>query len=565
MARHADVVFQDGSVFDGIRLLPPGTAVAVVGEQIAAIVEAPVPRGPADVSAWIGPDTEVVDLAGGLLLPGFVDAHVHPIEGGLERMRCDLSGGTSRTDYLNITRDYAVGHPDASWILGGGWQMAAFPGGNALASDLDAIVSDRPVFLSNRDHHGAWVNSVALALAGIDRDTPDPPDGRIERDAHGVPSGVLHEGARLLVSQFIPDDTDEENYAALMNAQSYLASFGITGWQDAIVGDYGTHSDTGDTYLRAAENGDLTATVVAALWWDRNSGLEQVERLIARRAQLSHARFSASSVKIMQDGIPENQTAAMIDPYYIAGVDARGCRCATSVRSSGSGHSFVTPRDLNAAVSALDAHGFQVHVHAIGDRAVRESLDAFAVARAAHGSNDLRHHIAHIQIVHPDDISRFASLDVTANIQALWAVFEPQMVELNLPVLGEERSAWQYPFGDLVRTGAALCAGSDWPVTSPDPWAALHVAVNRLLPADHPDYSDRPFYPAQALNLETALAAYTSGSSRINHQDRAGRIVTGFDADLVVTDTNPFARDCLEIASTRTRQSWIRGHRVYGD
>ncbi|MGV8882199.1 MAG: amidohydrolase [Rhodoglobus sp.] len=552
-------------MFDGTRVLPEGTAVAVTGKLISAVIAPQAPGAPADFSLLVGPDTEVVDLAGGLLAPGFVDAHVHPIEGGLERMRCDLAGGATKADYLAITRDYAVSNPDAPWILGGGWQMAAFPGGVALATDLDEIVSDRPVFLSNRDHHGAWVNSAALKLAGIDATTPDPHDGRIERDDNGVPSGVLHEGARLLVSKFIPDDTEEENYAALMTAQAYLNSYGITGWQDAIVGDYGIHSDTGDTYMKAARNGDLVSTVVAALWWDRNVGLEQVERLAARRAELIHERFTASSVKIMQDGIPENQTAAMLDPYFVPGVDAQGCRCATSIRSAGSGHSFVEPHDLDAAVTALDAEGFQVHVHAIGDRAVRESLDALEAAMAANGDSDLRHHIAHIQIVHPDDVERFPALSVAANLQALWAVFDPQMVELNLPVLGDERAAWQYPFGDLARAGASLCAGSDWPVTSPDPWAALHVAVNRVLPENNPDYLDRPFYPAQALDLETALAAYTSGSSAINHRDRAGHVKAGFDADLIVTDRNPFGHDLLEVGLTRTRQTWIRGRRVYGD
>lgn len=557
MTAHADTVFQGGTIFDGISVLPSGTSVAVRAGTIAAVG--------VDLEGLIGRETAIVDLDGGLLAPGFVDAHIHPVEGGLERMRCDLSEAATRDDYLRVIRDYAAANPDAPWILGGGWQLAAFPGGLALASDLDRIVPDRPVFLATRDHHGAWVNSVALRLAGIDASTPDPADGRIERDAHGEPSGILQEGARLLVSRFIPEDTDAENHAALMTAQQYLHSYGITGWQDAIVGDYGNHSDTGDIYLAAARSGELTATVVAALWWDRNTGLEQLEHLLARRAALQHERFTAGSVKIMQDGIPENETAAMLDNYFVPGLDAQGCRCATSIRGASAGHSFLSPAELTAAATALDAHGFQIHIHAIGDRAVRESLDALSAARDTNGPNDNRHHLAHIQVVHPDDVGRFASLGVTANIQALWATFEPQMVELNVPILGAERSAWQYPFGDLARSGASMCAGSDWPVTTPDPWAALHVAVNRQLPAGHPDYTDRPFYPEQALDLTTALAAYTSGSSAINHRDRSGRIRDGFDADLVVTDRDPFALDRFDIASTRTRQTWTRGQRVYGD
>jgi len=552
MTARADVIFVNGTVFDGRRLLAPGTDVAVRGETIVAV-------GP-DALSLRDAHTEVVDLDGGLLQPGFVDAHIHPIEGGLERMRCDLSVGATSDDYLSIIRDYAAAHPDEPWIRGGGWQLAAFPGGIPPLDALDAAVPDRPVFLANRDHHGAWVNSRALELAGIDAHTPDPADGRIERFADGRPNGVLQEGARELVTPFMPVDTPDDEYAALLSAQAYLHSLGVTGWQDAIVGNYGSHTDTGDVYRRAADNGDLTATVRAALWWDRERGLDQLDELVARRTALhGNPRFSAASVKVMQDGIPENQTAAMIDPY----LDPTGCRCGTP----STGHSYIDPADLRRYVTALDAADFQVHVHAIGDRAVREALDALEAARAENGRADggpsNRHHIAHVQIVHPDDVPRFARVDAAVNMQALWATFDPQMVDLNLPILGDERAAWQYPFAALERAGARLGAGSDWPVTTPDPWQALHVAVNRRLPASDPDFNPRAFFAEQALTLETALAAYTSGSAHLNGQDDAGCLAPGFAADLVVLDRDPFAAPADEIHLTRTRQTWVRGRRVY--
>lgn len=543
-----DTVFLGGVVFDGCGSAPRPGVVAVRDGRIAA-VEPELDRD------LITAATEVVDLRGGMLLPGFIDAHVHPVEGGLERRRCDLSGGHTRAEYLDAIADYARAHPDDEWILGGGWHSAAFPDGNPLAADLDRIVPDRPVFLSNRDHHGAWVNSLALRRAGLTRDTPDPSDGRITRDAAGAPSGTLHEGARLLVHDLVPRTTDEENRLALLEGQRYLHSFGVTGWQDAIVGEYGSHTDTGDVYLAAARNGELTATVTAALWWDRTTGLGQLDALRARRADLRHDRFVATSVKIMQDGIPENQTAAMIDPYL-----APGCTCGTD-----RGIAFFDAEELREAVRLLDADGFQVHVHAIGDRAVRDALDAFAAVPNRRRPFAPRHHIAHLQIVQPDDVPRFAALGVTANIQALWATFEPQMVELNLPLLGPERASWQYPFGALHRTGARLCAGSDWPVTTPDPWAALHVAVNRRLPSGDPDYDPRAFYPEQALDLGTALSAYTAGSARINGRDDAGRIRAGAVADLVTVDRNPFAGPTDQIASTRTVSTWVDGRRVATD
>jgi predicted amidohydrolase YtcJ len=543
-----DTVFVGGSVFDGTPASPRPGVVAVRNGRIAAVARE-LDRD------LLTARTEVVDLQGGMLLPGFIDAHVHPVEGGLERRQCDLSAGHTREYYLDRIAEYARTHPDVEWILGGGWHAAAFPDGNPLAEDLDRVVPDRPAFLSNRDHHGAWVNTVALERAGLTRDVPDPADGRIARDPDGNPTGMLHEGARLLVLNLAPRPTKEDEREALLEGQRYLHSFGVTGWQDAIVGDYGNHTDTGDVYLAAARNGELTGTVVAALWWDRHAGLAQLDRLRARRAELQHDRFVAGSVKIMQDGIPENQTAAMLDPYL-----APGCTCGTD-----RGIAFFDTEELRAAVRLLDADGFQVHVHAIGDRAVRDALDAFEAVPNRRRPFAPRHHIAHIQIVHPDDVPRFAALGVTANMQTLWATFEPQMVDLNLPILGDERAGWQYPFGDLHRTGAPLCAGSDWPVTTPDPWAALHVAVNRLLPADDPDFNPRPFYPAQAIDLATALSAYTAGSARINGRDDAGRIAVGAAADLVVVDRDPFAAPPDEISATRTVSTWIDGRRVAGN
>lgn len=542
-----DVLFVGGAVFDGSASRPTHSAVAVTGAQVTAV-------GGAELRDLAGSHTRIVELDGALVMPGFIDSHIHPIEGGLDQMRCDLSEVSNAAEYLAAIAEYAAANPDVPWILGGGWQAAAFPGGTPLATELDRVVSDRPVSLANRDHHGTWVNSRALEMAGLRADTPDPVDGRIERDAHGAPSGTLHEGARELVARLIPRDTDDENYRALIGAQDYLLSFGATGWQDAIVGNYGGHTDTAGTYLRAAESGVLKARVVAALWWDRTRGLEQLPELIERRSQANHPKFRATTVKIMQDGIPENRTAAMIDPYL-----ENGCRCGVAER----GISFIEPTALRDYTTALDAAGFQVHLHAIGDRAVREGLDAFSAARERNGPSDNRHHIAHIQIVHPDDIERFAALNVTVNMQALWATYDPQMVELNVPILGAERVNWQYPFADLWGSGAGFCAGSDWPVTTPDPWAALHVAVNRTLAKSSADYNPVPLNARQAISFEQGLAAYTSGSARINRFEPAGRLTPGSAADIVVTDRNPFAFAPDEIAATRTMATWIAGEEVY--
>ena len=337
------------------------------------------------------------------------------------------------------------------------------------------------------------------------------------------------------VARHAPATDPEEYYAALLAGQAYLHSLGVTGWQDAIVGDYAGMDDPGPVYLRAARSGDLTADVVGALWWDRDRGAEQVPDLVARRAAYSHGRFRATSVKIMQDGVAENGTAALTAPYLDR------CGHATGNR----GHSFVDADALRDHVAALAAAGFQVHVHAIGDRGVREALDAFDLdrldQRGRPSAGTSRHHIAHLQLVHPDDVRRFADLGVTANAQALWACLDEQMTELTLPFLGPERARWQYPFGDLHRAGARLAMGSDWPVSTPDPLAAIHTAVNRTAYGEPGRAGTEPFLPEQAVALETAFAAYTSGSAWLNHRDDAGVLEPGSVADLVVLDRDPFA------------------------
>jgi len=334
---------------------------------------------------------------------------------------------------------------------------------------------------------------------------------------------------------------------------------GITAWQDAIVGDYLGSPDPLAVYLAAAASGQLTARVEGALWWDRTRGGEQLPDILARRERGRGPRFRANTVKIMQDGVAENFTAGMLEPYH----DPIGCH------DHGSGLSYVDPDALRGYVTQLDALGFQVHLHAIGDRAVREALDAIEAARAANRPDegqhrsDNRHHIAHLQVMHPADVPRFAALDVTANMQGLWAAHEPQMDELTIPFIGPERTQRQYVFGDLLRSGARLAAGSDWAVSSANPLRAIHVAVNRSLPGATGAQAE-PFLATQRLDLAEALAAYTIGSAYVNHlDDETGSIERGKLADLVVLDRDPFAHPPADIGSTGVLATYVQGEPVY--
>jgi predicted amidohydrolase YtcJ len=544
----ADLVFAGGVV-----CTPAGAAPGVPAHTHAAVRAGRVVAvGGSEVADLVGPRTRLIDLAGGLLVPGFQDAHVHPVQGGRERLSCDLSEVETLDEYVRQVADYAARRSDLTWLTGGGWMLAAFPGGLPRRETLDAVVPDRPVVLLNRDHHGAWVNSEALRLAGVTADTADPVDGRIERDSDGSPTGMLHEGAMDVVGRLVPEPTLDEQVEALLAAQRHLHSLGVTAWQDAILGTYANITDASEAYAACEADGRLTGRVVGALWWDRSRGAEQISELVERRRRWTRERFRPTTVKIMQDGIAENFTAGMLAPY----LDGSGGT------TDNAGLSMVEPQALKTYVTALDAQGFQVHIHAIGDRAVREALDAFEAARAANGPHDHRHHIAHIQVIHPEDIGRFADLDVSGNMQPLWATHEEQMDDLTLPFLAPDRAGWQYPFASLLRAGARLAAGSDWPVSSPNPLWGIHVAVNRQLPPGAGEVRE-PFLAAEALDVESALHAYTAGSAYVNHLDDTGAIRVGALADLAVLDQD--IRTCRpsEIGQARVLATYVGGVEVF--
>ncbi|WP_328529708.1 amidohydrolase [Nocardioides sp. NBC_00368] len=532
----------------GGRVLREGrwedAALAVRGGRIAAV-------GPS-LDSLVGSETVVEELDGRWVLPGFHDSHVHPVQAGLEMNQCDLTGLSTLEDYLDAIGSYAAANPSRTWISGGGWSMDSFPGGVPSAAPLDRLLPDRPVFLPNRDHHSAWVNSRALEIAGIDARTPDPADGRIERDASGNPTGALHEGAMALVGSLVPAPTSQDLMEALLTAQRHLHSVGIVGWQDALVGDGLGMPDSLPTYIAAHDSGALTAKVVLAQWWDRDRGLEQLPSLIERRSLAAQVGLDAGSVKLMQDGVCETHTAAMLSPY----LDTHGR--ATDNR----GLSFIPADALAEYVAALDAHGFQAHIHALGDRAVRDSLDAIAHARATNGASGLRHHLAHVQVVDAADVPRFAELEVTANIQPLWACLDEAVEVLTLPFLAPAAREQQYVFGSLLRTGARIACGSDWPVSDPAPLLGMHVAVNRRSPEQPADAS--PLLPDEALSVTEALAGYTTGTAHLNRlEGSTGRIETGFAADLVVVDHDILGEDTTVLGRTQVTLTYVDGREVH--
>lgn len=526
-----------GNVYTGNAVRSWARGIAVRGNRIVAV------GSPEQIKKLVGPSTRVVDAPGKLVTAGFQDAHIHAPFAGRNRLHLYLLDTHGRENYLAEIKAYADAHPDREWIKGGGWAMEYFPGGNPHKDDLDAIVPDRPVFLFNKDTHGAWVNSKALAVAGIDDSVTDPSDGRYERDAEGRLTGMLHEGAAYsFEDRVVPKPDQDEWEASILNAQAYLHSLGITAWQDAWV-----TPETLDAYVALAARDALTARVVGSLWWDRHRGVEQIPELVALRERGLGGRFFPTTVKMMTDGVLENYTGSLLAPY------CDGCGGHTD----NAGLQFIDADVLKDALAQLSGLGFQVHLHTIGDRAVRLALDAIEHAIGVHGRHDLRHHLAHVQVVHPDDLSRFRDLDAVVNAQAYWAQRDPQMDELTVPFLGQDRVDQMYPFGDFARNGAILAMGSDWPVSTADPLAQMEVAVTRT---GTDNRTGDPFLPAQAISLAEALAGFTIGAAYVNHDDAdAGTLEIGKRADLVLIDRDLFALDAGPIGDAKVELTVANG------
>jgi predicted amidohydrolase YtcJ len=534
----ADLVLMGGSVFTADAALSVAEALAVRGVRI-------VWAGPAaEAAEHVGPATRVLELKGRTVLPGFQDAHCHPAEGGVESLRCTLNDCNSREACLEEIARYAAANTDLEWVEGSGWSIDSFERGTPSRHDLDAILPDRPAFFVNRDGHGGWVNSRALERAGVTRETPDPSGGRIERDADGEPQGTLHEEAMDLVWDLVPPTTPDEWKTGILRAQAAFHALGITAWQDARIDG----PEMLAAYRAVAERGELTIRAEGNLLWDRARGEEQVEDLVEMRADGSLGRLRIRGAKIFADGVLENFTGALLEPYV--GTDNYGI-------------SMLEREELERAVVVLDAHGFQVHLHTIGDRAVRDALDAIEAAERANGRRDARHHLAHLQLVHPDDLHRFAELGVAGNVSPYWACRSGYVDELTEPFIGPERSARMYPFGSLLRAGARLAFGSDWTVSTADPLAQVEVAVTRISPETR---GVEPLLPEEAIDLPTALATFTAGSAYVNFLEaETGTIEPSKLADLVVLDRDILDPGSGPIGDARVLLTLVEGEAVYTD
>ncbi len=537
-ARPADLVFQRGTVYTVDASRSWAEAVAISEGKIVFV------GTDAGAKAWIGPGTRLVDLRGKMLLPAFHDSHVHPISGGIEAAECDLHGLQTPTQVLAAIREYVVSHPDAKWIRGGGWELPVFPGGNPTKAMLDSAVPDRPACLDAADGHSVWVNSKALALAKITRTTPDPPRGRIERDAAGEPSGTLRESAAELVAHLLPPRTARDYEAGLRTGLKAANRFGITSLQEASASE-----NELEAYAAFEARGELTARVVAAILVDPEKDVGQIPRLLELRKQYRGGRLRADAVKIFADGVLESRTAAVLEPYVGFEEDR--------------GKANVDPKLFDRLAIAFDREGFQIHVHAIGDRAIRMTLDALEAARKANGPRDSRHHVAHLELIDPADVPRFRRLGVVANFQPFWANGDRYITELTEPILGPKRSRWIYPIASVLQSGGAIAFGSDWSVSSMNPLDGIEVAVTRREASKGPGPA---WLPEERIALPDSIAAYTIHGAYLDFTEKeTGSIEPGKAADLVVLDRNLFEIPPSRIHEAKVLLTLLEGREVYRD
>lgn len=497
--------------------------------------------------------THVVDLAGGLLLPAFGEGHAHPIFGGLELQGPAIRSQTTVEGIAAELGRWAAEHPEADWILGASYDPALSPDGSFDAAVLDAVVPDRPVLLRAADYHTIWCNSEALHRAGITNQTPQPRLGHIDRRPDGSPLGTLREWhACDLMFNIVPARNLDARVQALRDACRAMNEVGITWMQDAWV-------DDGDEepYLTLAGLGGLTVRSNLAFRADPDRWRSQLTDFPRRRTRVHAAGhddlLTANTVKFFADGVIENGTAALLEPYLDT--------CEHGMR--------VWDADaLAEAVVAYDALGFQVHIHAIGDQGIRSALDAIAAANDANPRWDRRPVITHVQLVHEQDLPRFAELGVIANFQAYWAQRDGLMDVLTVPRIGEERAGLQYPMARLRRGTSAsprmvtLSMGSDWPVSTNAPMEIIRVAVTRQTVDGHPAGG---WIPEQRLTLAEAVEMGTYGCAvQAYAEGRRGRLEVGYLADLVAVDHNITALDPIDLLNVRTVGTWLGGTRVFG-
>lgn len=533
----ADLVILNARVYTVNPARPWAEAVAVKGEKIVYV------GSNKEARRFLQPETRLIDARGHLLLPGFQDSHVHFVSGSLNLNQVDLSGTRNVAEIQERIKKFLVEHPGLTWVQGRGWMYSAFPGNMPHKKYLDEVVPDRPAIMRCADGHTSWVNSQALKLAGLTRQTPDPPDGKIVRDEKGEPTGALLEGASRLVSRYLPEPTAEDKYQALKLGMREAVKWGVT----AAHGLGGEFEELA-LFERLKKEDQLLIRLIISMWVEEPGPTENDFKAYEEaRTKYNDHWLAVRGVKLMLDGVIDSGTAAMLDPYE----EMKGNQ----------GKLFWEPADYIRAVMEFSRRGIPVSTHSIGDRAIRLSLEAYEKALKESGHPELRHKIEHVECVAAEDFARFANPGIIASFQPLHADPDPVWMSAWIKNVGPEREQRAFPWKSILNNGGQLAFGSDWPVVTINPWPGVQVAVTRQSLQGYPEGG---WIPSEKLTLEEVIRAYTLGGAyAVDEEELRGSVEPGKLADLILLSQDVFKIPAHKISETRSLLTVVGGRVVY--
>ena len=499
-----------------------------------------------DIDGHAKPGDQLIDLEGAFLAPAFMDGHAHPLFAGREAQGPLVNGLQSVKEIVAEVKRFADLNPNVSWIIGGAYEAAIVDSGDFLAEWLDEVVSDRPVVLHAADHHTIWVNNKALQITGIGKSTPDPDGGSIERNSDGTPRGTLREPSAInLVLKNAPVRTIDEDVQAIKWACDRYLESGVTSAVDAWV-----EPGMAEAYIAAAKSGQLTIDMNLCFLAQPEAWRTQIDYFAALRNEIEslgeNSRLHAKTIKMIGDGALSAGTAALLEPYLDD--------------PESSGLLIWSDEEMREAALLFDALGYQLHIHGIGDAAARQALDVIQYVKKKNKKWDRRPVIVHAQLIDPTDLPRFASLGVIANFQPLWTYLDSMNKDLIAPRIGETRNNRQYQLASMVKSGAKISYGSDWPVTSHVPLLALAVPTHRMDPLNE----SLPWSIEEAIHIEQSLTFYTEGVAyQIFDERRIGKIEIGMAADLMILNRNPLTENPRDVAEISVLATYKSGQLIY--
>ena len=547
-------VFQNGCIYTADKVRSIAQALAIKDGKFIYVGDNE------GAASFIGPDTQVIDLGGKLVMPSFFEGHAHYTKATSTVVGINLAGMNTEEEYVEACKGFLADRPGLRLLRGQGYLEACFPGIGPKKEALDKVSTEIPIVIQAETLHSLWANSKAIELAGITKDTPDPKNGRIERKEDGTPSGCFRETAQDLILDSLPDFTVEEYKKGILDFQELAHQYGFTGAYDPWV--Y-ANSNALEALKELDQEGKLSMHMRGAYWGNPGRGVEQVKELVEARSKDNNGQlFKINAVKLFMDGVLESLTAYLLEPY----VQAEGRP------EDNRGDNIWSVENMNQVIAALDKEGFGIHVHCAGDAAVKQTLDAVEYAQAQNGKRDSRHCITHIFLVDPADVKRFRELGVVAMTNSYWAQID-ETYFVNGSYIGMDRAARTFPLNCFFKEGVVTANASDYPITAvPNPFVGIEIGVTRIAPDNyHPwifDYEDpkfhQPLWPEERAGIEDMIDSFTINQAYANFvEEETGSIETGKSADMIIVDKNILKIPSEDIGTAVVEETLFQGETVY--